>query len=72
MISTLQISQMSREEKLRVLEAIWAELSRDDAQVESPAWHEEVLKETEARVAEGREHIGNWQTAKQELRKRFE
>lgn len=72
MISTLQISQMSREEKLRVLEAIWAELSRDDVQVESPTWHEEVLKETEARVAAGQERIVNWQTAKQELRKRFE
>jgi hypothetical protein len=72
MISTLQISQMSREEKLRVLEAIWADLSMDDAQVESPAWHEDVLKETEARVAAGQEHIGDWQTAKRELRKRFE
>jgi len=72
MISTLQISQMSREEKLRVLEAIWAELSRDDVQVESPTWHEEVLKETEARVAADRERIVDWQAAKQELRKRFE
>lgn len=63
---------MSREEKLRVLEAIWAELSRDDVQVESPTWHEEVLKETEARVAAGRERIVDWQAAKQELRKRFE
>jgi len=72
MISTLQISQMSREEKLRVLEAIWAELSRDDVQVESPTWHEEVLKETEARVVAGRERIVDWQAAKQELRKRFE
>jgi len=72
MISTLQISQMSREEKLRVLEAIWAELSRDDVQVEPPTWHEEVLKETEARVAAGRERIVDWQAAKQELRKRFE
>jgi len=55
-----------------VLEAIWADLSMDDAQVESPAWHEDVLKETEARVAAGQEHIGDWQTAKRELRKRFE
>jgi hypothetical protein len=72
MISTLQISQMSREEKLRVLEAIWTELSKDDAQVESPSWHEDLLKETEARVAAGQERTVEWQTAKQELRKRFE
>ncbi len=72
MISTLQISQMSREEKLRVLEAIWSDLSKDEAQVESPEWHEEVLKETEARVAASQEHIVDWPTAKRELRKRFE
>ena len=72
MLSTLQIAQMSREEKLRALEAIWADLSKDDAQVESPAWHEDVLKETEARVAAGQEHIEDWQAAKRELRKRFE
>lgn len=54
------------------MEAIWADLSKDDAQVESPAWHESVLKETEARVAAGQEQISDWQTAKRELRKRFE
>jgi hypothetical protein len=63
---------MSREEKLRMLEAIWADLSKDEADVESPAWHEAALKETEAREAAGKERIEEWQTAKRELRKRFE
>jgi hypothetical protein len=71
MLSTFQLSQMSREEKLRVLEAIWTDLSQDDVQCESPAWHESVLKETEARVKAGHERIEDWQTAKRELRKRF-
>ena len=72
MVSTIQIAQMTREEKLQTMEALWADLSTDDANVESPAWHEEVLKETEARVADGREQITYWTTAKRELRKRFE
>jgi hypothetical protein len=72
MLSTLQIAQMSREEKLRMLEAIWADLSKDEVDVESPAWHEAALKETEARVAAGKERIEDWQAAKRELRKRFE
>ena len=72
MLNARQIAQMSREEKLRALEAIWADLSKDDAQVESPAWHEEVLRETEARLAAGQEGIKDWQTAKRELRKLFE
>jgi len=72
MISIDQIAQMSREEKLQTMEALWADLSRNDAAVESPAWHEDVLRETEARVASGQERIADWEAAKQELRKRFE
>ena len=72
MVSTLQIEKMSRTEKLQTMEAIWADLSKIDTDVESPAWHNDVLKETEARVAAGQERITDWQTAKRELRKRFE
>ena len=72
MVNTLQIGKMTRVEKLRAMEAIWAELSKDETEVESPAWHGDLLKETEARVASGQERIANWETAKRELRKRFE
>ena len=71
MVSALQIEQMSREEKLQTMEAIWADLSKAGAELESPAWHRAVLKETEARVAAGQERIADWETAKRELRKRF-
>jgi predicted kinase len=72
MTNTIQISQMSRKEKIQTMEAIWTDLSKDDSDVESPAWHKEVLKETAARVASGKEQIIDWTTAKRELRKRFE
>ena len=72
MVTTVQIEQMSRAEKLQVMETLWAELSKTEAEVESPAWHADVLRETEARVAAGEERIADWDTAKRELRKRFE
>ena len=72
MVTTLQIEKMSRTEKLQAMEAIWADLSKSEAEVESPAWHAKVLRETEARVAAGQERITDWETAKRELRKRFE
>jgi hypothetical protein len=72
MTNTIQIARMSREEKLQTMEAIWADLSKNDADVESPAWHAEVLRETEAGVAAGQEQIVDWTTAKRDLRKRFE
>ncbi|MFH0980445.1 MAG: addiction module protein [Planctomycetota bacterium] len=70
MVSTIQIEKMSREEKLQTMEAIWEELSKTD--IESPSWHEDVLKQTEARVAAGEEKLTDWATAKHVLRKRFE
>jgi len=54
------------------MEAIWADLSKAETEMESPAWHEDALKETEARVAAGQERIADWETAKRELRQRFE
>ncbi|HDL64308.1 MAG TPA: acyl-protein synthetase [Proteobacteria bacterium] len=72
MVSALQIEKMSRTEKLQIMEALWDDLSKPEADVDSPAWHNDVLKETEARVASGQERIADWETAKRELRKRFE
>ena len=68
----LAIKQLSREEKLRMMEAIWEDLSRDEQSIQSPQWHESILQETEQRVQSGKEGILDWQEAKKELRKRFE
>jgi hypothetical protein len=50
MQSTIEIKQLSREEKLRVMEAIWEDLSNEEEQVESPDWRKEALQETERRL----------------------
>ena len=76
MIGSLQIERqlerMTREEKIQAMEALWVDLSRSDAEVESPGWHRDALGETEARIAAGRERIADWETAKRELRNRSE
>ncbi len=72
MQSTIEIKHLSREEKLRVMEAIWEDLSREDDEVESPYWHQKALQETEQRFNSGQEKIVDWKVAKKELRKRFE
>ena len=64
--------QLSREEKLRVMEAIWEDLSSDEQSIQFPAWHESILEETEERVQSGKENILDWQEVKKELRNRFE
>ena len=68
-MSALEIQQMPRREKLKLMETLWADLSRDDAEVESPAWHADALRETSKRVERGEEKILDWEQAKAALRK---
>ena len=72
MKDTIDVKHLSRKEKLRIMEAIWEELSSGEESIQSPVWHEEVLRETENRLRTGQEQIFDWKDAKKELRKRFE
>ena len=67
-----EIKRLSHTDKLRVMEALWRELSGDEEEYDSPAWHEDVLKETENRVNDGIEEVVDWDIAKKNLRKQFE
>ena len=68
---TLPLEQMTTAEKLRAMEALWADLSRNEESIPSPAWHGQVLEEREARVKSGQEKFIDWEAAKQELRDRL-
>jgi len=68
MDATLPLDRMTTEEKLRAMEALWADLSRNEAQYQSPGWHADVLNERAARVKEGKESFIDWETAKKQLR----
>lgn len=72
MQSSIDIKNLSREEKLRVMEAIWEDLTREEDQIESPDWHREALLATDRRLRSGQEGVVDWNDAKKELRKRFE
>ena len=68
MITHADIENMSREEKLRTIEALWQEISKEDPAPESAAWHAEVLEKTRSRVAAGTEPVVHWEEAKRRLR----
>jgi hypothetical protein len=61
---------MTTAEKLRAMEVIWADLCKDETAVESPAWHEGVLRERAERVKSGEEKFMDWEVAKKELKDR--
>jgi hypothetical protein len=69
-MTTIDLKQMSREEKLKVMHALWEDLARDEDAVDSPEWHGQALRETEERVRSGVERVHDWKEAKAELRRR--
>ncbi len=71
-MSIAELRKLPSVEKLKIIEALWADLASDDDTFESPAWHEEELKKTEADYAAVRIDALDWEDAKKELRKRFE
>ena len=70
MQATLPLDKMTREEKLRVMEELWADLSRDESQVTSPEWHGAVLHDRAEAVKSGKEVFVDWNAAKKQLRDR--
>ena len=71
-MSIAELRKLPPNEKLKIIEILWADLAADDESFPSPAWHEEELQKTEADLAAGRIEVLDWEDAKKELRKRFE
>ena len=70
MAVALQIGRMSREDKLRAMEALRADLSKDEGETDSPGWHGVVLRETEQLVREGKARFSDWPSAKRRIRRK--
>ncbi len=62
------LNDLSRAEKLRMMDALWDDLTHDAELFQSPNWHEDVLKETQQRVAIGEVETLDWEKAKELLR----
>lgn len=66
-MSALEIQQLPRQEKLRLMDLLWADLSREAADFESPGWHAAALQETADRRRRGEETVIDWEQAKARL-----
>jgi hypothetical protein len=71
-MSIAELRELPVDEKLRIIETLWSDLSDRDEDLATPAWHEQELRKTEAAFEEGREEVMDWAVAKKELRARFE
>jgi hypothetical protein len=68
-IPSLPLNEMTVEEKLQTMEALWQSLSANPATVESPTWHEEELRERERKIESGEAKFTDWEKAKADIRR---
>jgi Putative addiction module component len=66
-MTVAELRRLPASEKLKIIETLWADLAVDADSLESPAWHGEELRKTEAAMAAGEIEVLDWQTAKKEL-----
>jgi putative addiction module component (TIGR02574 family) len=71
-MSIADLRKLPRDEKLKIVEALWSDLAAEEEKFDSPAWHEAELRKTEEDYAAGRIEVLDWEAAKKELRGRFE
>ncbi|HRI46983.1 MAG TPA: addiction module protein [Ignavibacteriaceae bacterium] len=65
---SLPLDEMTIHDKLKVMEDLWVDLTKQDNTYTSPEWHNEVLILRAKRVQEGEENYKEWEVAKKELR----
>ena len=64
----LPLKDMSLREKLSAMESLWEDLAGTPENIESPAWHKDILEERRQRITEGSSRFIDWETAKTDIR----
>jgi len=52
-MTATEIAQMTKVERLQTMEAIWDSLIQDNAGIESPEWHQDILAVRKKKIDEG-------------------
>ena len=52
-MNTLEINKMSKIEMLQAMEAFWDALINEEAEIESPEWHGDILEERKRKMEKG-------------------
>ena len=53
-MTTLEVKKMSMKERLQAMEILWDSLIDEECEIESPEWHQDVLKEREKKIKDGK------------------
>ena len=53
-MNKIEISRMSKIERLQTMEAIWDSLIHENSEIESPEWHRDILAARKLNIEEGK------------------
>ena len=67
--SDFPITELSFTQKLDLMEMLWADMIGNEKNLESPAWHEDILKDREAALDAGKITVSSWEEAKERIKK---
>ena len=67
----LPLHEMTIQEKLAAMEALWEDLSRTPEAIESPEWHKEILDDRRQGVADGTTQFEDWEKVKTRIREKL-
>jgi hypothetical protein len=63
----LPLAEMSVEDKLQALEALWTDLCRNEEDIPVPQWHRSLLDERMRLAGEGKATFSSWELAKERI-----
>ncbi|MDZ7718373.1 MAG: addiction module protein [Balneolaceae bacterium] len=69
MIKQSEVKNLSTEEKLLLMEALWNDLSEKIESMEIPERHKEILDEREKKIQAGEAKFVDWEKAKKQINK---
>ena len=69
MITVEEIKQLTKQEKLQLMEVIWQQLSVDEHEIDVPESHKKLLKERSEMAKSGEAEFLDWNEAKHQINK---
>jgi len=70
MSTMIHIDQMTLEEKLRAMEALWDDLCQHEEDVPVSQWHKELLDDRDRLIEQGSAQFTDWKTVKKRTSER--
>ncbi|MEM9480366.1 MAG: addiction module protein [Verrucomicrobiota bacterium] len=68
MMTETEAAELTLQEKLKLTEILWTDISKEEHAVEVPQWHKDLLDNREAEYQNGNTETISWEEAKQQIR----